>query len=175
MLELKDKKILYVVPKENFSDSELNESMRFLENEGADMSIASSDNEPVESNKGILILTDLSLGEVEHKNFDGVVFIGGKGAESLFYNKEAQRVAKEFSEQNKIVGAISTAVAILANSGILEGKKVTGHPSIAKKVNESGEFVEKEILRDGNLITVSKKDHAELMGEYIAENLKEGI
>lgn len=173
MLELEDKTILYVVPKEGFSDSELNESMRFLENEGAEISIASEGSEPAESNKGVLILTDLSLEEVKHNDFDGVVFIGGKGAETLFYNKEAQRIAREFDEEDKIIGAISTAVAILANSGILEDRKVTGHPSIADKINESGEFIEKEILRDGNMITVSEKDHAELMGEYIAENLKE--
>ena len=94
-------------------------------------------------------LKDASLNE-----YEGVIFVGGEGAMKLADNADAQRLAREASDANKLIGAWGHSVAILANAGILKGKKVTGVPEIADLVKRSGgKFTGRQLERDGKIAT----------------------
>lgn len=173
MLELEDKSILFIVPEKNFSDRELNESMRVLENQGADISLASKGKETVESSKGILIIPDITLEEVNPQDYDAVVFIGGEGAEELFYDKKVQEIARDFDKEGEFIAALSSGVIILANSGILDEREFTIHPKLKSELEDEYEIKDKEIVIDGNIITAQKKEYAEILGERLAEKLKD--
>jgi len=51
----------------------------------------------------------LALKDVDTSKFDRVAFIGGPGAKQLSDDADAQRVAREFNDANKVVGVGSTA------------------------------------------------------------------
>jgi len=68
---------------------------------------------------------DILIKDVNVKTFDAVVFVGGPGAEEYFHNPVALKIAQEAYKEGKVVGAICIAPRILAEAGILKGKKAT--------------------------------------------------
>lgn len=69
------------------------------------------------------------------------------------------RIVREAYEKGKMVSAICHAGWMLASAGILKGKKATGVVAIKDDmVNAGANFVDAEVVRDGNLITSRKPD-----------------
>ena len=63
---------------------------------------------------------------------------------------------------------------ILANAGILEGKKATVWYSEAGRIEAKGAvYVNKSVVKDGNIITASGPQAAEEFGKTIAQTLFE--
>ena len=173
---LENKKVLFVIAHRNFRDEEYKIPRRILENAGADIIVASSDTSEA---KGMIELTlkpDVLLSEVNCKEFDAVVFIGGTGATEYWEHKTAHAIIDSMYNQNKIIAAICIASVILAKAGILEGKKATVHETPAtvrifkeQKVKYTGEPVTVVSTRDTNpdIITANSPLAAKRFGEEI--------
>lgn len=75
------------------------------------------------------IKPDFALSEVKAADFDGIVFIGGKGADEFAtggaHAGQARRIIKEALAAGKLLAANGTAPVILAEAGYLKGKKAT--------------------------------------------------
>ena len=84
-------------------------------------------------------------------------------------------------EKQKILAAICIAPAILAKAGVLEGKNATVWSSVLDKgpikiLEENGaNYVEKDVVVDGNIITANGPQAASEFGRKIVEILKEGM
>ena len=106
--------------------------------------------------------------------FDAVVFVGGFGSSEYFDNPVARKIAKEGLDQDKILAAICLAPRILANSGVLKGKKVTCFSSVRKDIKAKGAMVSGEMVeRDGKIITGNGPSASTKFGETIASALSE--
>lgn len=119
----------------------------------------------------------LNLRDAKAEDFDGVVFVGGSGAQEYFDNKEAHRIAREFSDAGKIVGAICIAPVILAKAGILKGKVATVWQDAmdktgpkALKANDCA-LSEKSVEISGNIITANGREAAEEFARKIVEEM----
>jgi protease I len=115
---------------------------------------------------------DILIHDVQVKDYDAVVFIGGFGCTEYFDNPIAHKIARQALEQGKILAAIELAPTILANAGLLNGKKATASRSYILKQRGAiytGEHVE----RDGNIITGSGPNAATEFGEAIVSALTE--
>ncbi|MFH1421521.1 MAG: DJ-1/PfpI family protein [Planctomycetota bacterium] len=120
--------------------------------------------------KGMKIEVDKTVDEVNPKDFDCIVFIGGSGAKKLFDNEKILNLAKESVKENKVVAAICLAPSILANAGILEGKNATAFKSEKENLEKKGaKFVNKPVVTDGNLITAESPSDATKFAEAIIE------
>ena len=69
------------------------------------------------------------------------------------------RIVREAHQQGKVVAAICHAGWMLASAGVLKGKKATCFFAIKDDlVNAGANYVDAEVVRDGNLITSRKPD-----------------
>jgi protease I len=81
-------------------------------------------------------------------------------------------LAKEFNKDGKVVSAICIAPSILANAGILNGKKATSFPSQRNNINAVGTYTGTPVEVDGKIITGNGPQAAKDFGKKIAEALR---
>jgi protease I len=116
---------------------------------------------------------DKDISAVDVDEYDAVVFIGGQGASVYFDDSTALAIAKDAYEKGKVVGAICIAPSILANAGVLEGKKATCFNSESSNLETQGaEYTGSDVEIDGNVITANGPAAARKFGAAVAEALK---
>lgn len=172
-MELAGKKILMVVAPTNFRDEELSEPRAIFENAGASVVVASKRVSQARGMFGTTASVDKDVSEVDVGEYDAVVFVGGSGASVYFEDPAVHLLAQNAYNQDKIVAAICIAPSILANAGILSGKKATAFSSEsanlkAKGANYTGELV----TVDGRVITGRGPEAASEFGQKIVEVLR---
>ena len=174
--KLKDKKIVMIIAQRMFEGTEFKEPKEIFEREGAKIIVACSTLSEATSMGfyRLIVKSDILINDIKVEDFDAIVFIGGFGCAEYFDNPVAHKIAKEALDQNKILAAICMAPRILANSGVLKGKKVTCFSSVGEDVKAKGAMVTGEMVeRDGKIITGNGPSASTKFGETIASALSE--
>jgi len=167
------KKAVMVIAQRDFRDEELFHTKEELEKAGIAVTIASLKVGDCGGMLGGKARAAITIDEINPEIFNAIVFVGGTGANVFFENFTAKRLAKEFFAKGKIVAAICIAPSILANSGILKGKKATSYSSESSNLKLKGaEFTGKSLEVDGRIITASGPQAAREFGKRISEALK---
>lgn len=165
-------KVLMVVAPKNFRDEEAFEPKKVLEEKGFEVEITSKGVTEAQGMLGGRLGVDKDLGQVNVDDYEAVVFIGGTGASVYFNDQPALSLAKQAVQKEKVVGAICIAPSILANAGILEGKRVTSFPSEAENLKSKGaEYTGEGVTVDGKLVTAQGPNYATEFGKKIVETL----
>lgn len=168
-------KVLMVVAPKNFRDEELFSPKKVLEEKGIEVEIASKGVREALGMLGGKTAVGKDIIEVKVEDYQGIVFVGGAGASVYFDDKTAQSLAKEAFQKGKVVGAICIAPSILANSGILEGKKATSFPSEEENLKSKGAIYTGEgVTVEGRIITAQGPSYARDFGEALAKALLGG-
>lgn len=165
-------RVLMVIAPVDFRDEEYFETRKILEDAGNKVTVVNSTGQPSKSSFGKIVKPDKTFYDVNVKDFDAIVFVGGSGTSVYFNNQQALKLAKEFNKSGKVVAAICIAPSILANAGILDGKKATSFPSERDNINAVGTYTGKPIEVDGKIITANGPMAAKDFGKKIAEALK---
>ncbi|MBI2422318.1 MAG: DJ-1/PfpI family protein [Candidatus Hydrogenedentes bacterium] len=117
---------------------------------------AGLDDRPVKASRGTCILPDCTLeAALKGPAFDMVVLPGGMpGADHLGNDPRLVAFLKQMAAGGKFTCAICAAPKVLAEAGLLQGKKVTAYPGFLDGgqfpgVNATGAAVE----RDGKIVT----------------------
>lgn len=166
------KKAVFVVAQETFRDEELFETKEELDNAGIETKVASLTTETATGKLGATVKPDLTIGEIQAKDFDAIVFVGGGGATVYFENPTALELAREFYEKKKIVAAICIAPSILANAGILKGKRATVFGTEHRTIEGKGAtYIDEPVIVDGKIITARGPAASHDFGKKIAEAL----
>jgi len=173
---MEGKKILMIIAPENFRDEEFLEPKKVFENHGLEVDVASKGVSEAKGMLGARAKVDLDIKDVNAEDYEAIVFVGGSGS-SIYYNDElALNIAREAFEKGKIVAAICIAPGILANAGILKGKKATiwdsGSGEYIDILEKGGaQYTGNDVERDGNIITANGPHAAREFGEKILEAL----
>jgi protease I len=132
---------------------------RLLE-EGAEVHIVGSGgNKSYESGRGLPVTVDVQAEDVNAGQYAGIVIPGGYAPDRMRRNPAQVKLVKDIFDQGKTVAAICHAGWVLVNAGVLKGKQCTSWHSIRlDMVNAGGEWVDKEVVVDGNLITSRKPE-----------------
>lgn len=149
-----NKRLLLVVAPNGFRDEEYFDVKKDLEQAGLTIQTASLKAGSAMSVLGRKIVVDMAVNQVALNLFDGVVFIGGQGMVGLVDNKDFIGLAHQFKNAGKLTAAICIAPLILANAGLLTGKKATvcfgdGDDLRAKGAN----YTARQVEIDGFVIT----------------------
>ncbi|MGZ4113262.1 MAG: type 1 glutamine amidotransferase domain-containing protein [Tumebacillaceae bacterium] len=97
---------------------------------------------------------ELDIKDANPNDFDGVIIPGGGGPKYLRKSEEVLNFVRGLNEQGKLVAAICHAGWVLADAGVVQGKKVTAYPGIADDLVAAGaDFVDEPLVVTGNLIT----------------------
>lgn len=164
------KKVLMVLAPDNFKDEEFYYTKKILQDNKIEVETASSVQE-AKSVSGKKQFVDLLLTEATTE-YNGIIFVGGSGSAVYFEDSFALTLAKNFNEQKKVVAAICIAPSILANSGILTGKKATAFQSQESNLKEKGaNYTGKPVEVDGKIVTAIDADVAEDFAKAILKVL----
>ena len=126
-----------------------------LREEGIDTIFVGTGNKKQYSSKeGYPAPEELSIKDARADDFAGVVIPGGYAPDILRRYKQVNDFVKDMHKKNKVVAAICHGGWVLASAGISKGKKATAFFAIKDDmVNAGADFIDKEVVVDGNLIT----------------------
>ena len=165
--------VLMIIAPERFRDEELFITKEELEKAGHKTVLASTTKGSCPGSRGGFATATLTLAEVQARDYDAVVFVGGGGSKMYFANEEALRIAKEMYKRKKVVAAICLAPVILANAGVLKGKDATVAGTEAKTIESKGaKYAGPGVTVDGNIVTGNAPKSSRLFGQKINELLK---
>lgn len=131
---------------------------------------------PVEGSHGIRVVADASLEEVEGsgESFDLVVLPGGQpGTRNLAADPRVIRILRATAAAGRPVAAICAAPSILAQAGLLAGKKATSHPSV-RDLLDPARYSLSDVVVDGGVVTSRGAGTAVAFGLKLVEVL-EGV
>ncbi len=104
--------------------------------------------------KGTPVRIELGVKEVSVDDFDALLIPGGYSPDQLRVDEDAVRFVKEFVESGKPVFAICHAPQLLITADAIRGRKITGWKSVIQDIKNAGaEFIDREVVEDGNLIS----------------------
>lgn len=110
--------------------------------------------ESYQSKMGYPVQVDMVAGQIDAGDLDAVVIPGGYAPDLMRRYPDMVNLVRKAFEQGKVVAAICHAGWMLVSAGVLQGKKATCFFSIKDDlVNAGAEYVDAEVVRDGNLIT----------------------
>jgi len=143
-----------ILAENEYEDLELWYPLLRLKEEGARVTIAGPGRQTYNSKHGYPVKTDLAINEAKTSDFDAVVIPGGSAPDRMRRHPPMVDFVREMNSQKKIIAAICHAGSMLVSANVLRGKNVTGFFSIKDDlVNAGGRYEDREVIRDGNLIT----------------------
>ena len=174
---LSGKKIA-VLATEGFEYSELTEPKRMLEEAGAQVDvIAPGEAQEIKgwnvSDWGKAVKVDRPLSQARPDDYEALLLPGGvMNPDKLRMKDEAVRFVRAFGESNKPIAAICHGPWTLINAGCVKGHTLTSWPSLKQDLENAGaRWEDREVIRDGNLVTSRKPDDIPAFGKAFIELL----
>ena len=123
---------------------------------------------------GDTVTTDKAVGDVSSDEFAALVIPGGYSPDKIRTDAKMVQLTKNLHDSGKPVAAICHAGWMLAEADIVKGKTVTSWPSIRTDlVNAGAEWVDQEVVEDGNLITSRKPDDLEAFTKALLSQIEQ--
>lgn len=151
-----------ILTENGFEQSELLSPKKALEDADIHVDVISSKTGNVKgwdkTDWGMEVRVDRLLDNVKVADYDALVLPGGvMNPDKLRQNMDAVALAKEFMQSGKPVAAVCHGPQTLIETGLLNGRTMTSFPSLQTDLRNAGaNWVDEEVVRDGNLITSRK-------------------
>jgi protease I len=126
---------------------------------------------PAESEK-----VDRAVEEVDASEYDALMIPGGVGnPDQLRADENMVAFVRDFFEQGKPVAAICHAPWVLIDAGVVRGRTMTSWPTVGTDLRNAGaNWVDKEVVVDGGLVTSRKPDDIPAFNKKMIEEFVEG-
>ncbi|ALJ13494.1 type 1 glutamine amidotransferase domain-containing protein [Sphingopyxis macrogoltabida] len=150
---------ILIMATDGFEQSELEVPLQRLEDAGAEVEIASIDDDDItgwdEDDWGDEVEVDLKIADVDTDRYDALVLPGGQiNPDLLRVEDKAISIIRAFAGAGKPVAAICHAPWLLVEAGLASGKRMTSYKSIRTDVANAGaQVVDESVVVDGNIIT----------------------
>jgi deglycase len=170
-------RIMFIVASD-FEDSEFRVPYDRVKQAGHEAVIVSSEvGKQLKGKKGKEIITaDKAARDVSVEEFDALVIPGGYSPDHLRMDSDMVALVRDFFEQAKPIAAVCHAGWMLAEADIIDGRTLTSWPSIKTDlINAGANWVDREVVEDGNLITSRKPDDLEAFSEALLRQIDRGI
>ncbi|MEM2282913.1 MAG: DJ-1/PfpI family protein [Candidatus Hadarchaeales archaeon] len=140
---------------DGFEEIETSTTFDILVRCGAEVKLAGLKRGIIRGSRGMRVQPDTTVEKVKVDELDALILPGGyPGYENLRKSEHVKRLVREAIEKGKLVGAICAAPVVLADAGVLQGKKCTVYPGFEEELKKAGAKVSDSlVVRDGNLIT----------------------
>ena len=157
-----------------FDERELIYPYYRLQEEGFEVHLIGHKKDTIyKSKSGLTEKSTHASDEVSAKDYDAVVIPGGFSPDYMRRTKATVDVVREMYEADKPVAAICHAGWMLASAFDIKGKKLTSYFSIKDDlINAGAEYLDKEVVVDGNIITSRSPKDLPIFLKTIIEKLK---
>ncbi|MEA2517509.1 MAG: protease [Actinomycetota bacterium] len=123
---------------------------------------------------GDKVTTEKAIGEVSADDFAALVIPGGYSPDKIRTDAKMVQLVKDIHGAGKPVAAICHAGWMLAEADIVKNKTVTSWPSIKTDlVNAGADWVDQEVVEDGNIITSRKPDDLEAFTKTLLSQIEQ--
>jgi protease I len=164
MPDLTGRTIAFLVAPEGIEQVELTEPWSAVEDAGGTPRLLSIDQGKVQAfhhlDKGDTFGVDAVVADADPASYDGLVLPGGvANPDALRMDEDAVDFVREFVESDRPVAAICHAPWTLVEADVVRGRRLTSWPSLQTDLRNAGaEWVDEEVVVDGNLVTSRKPD-----------------
>jgi 4-methyl-5(b-hydroxyethyl)-thiazole monophosphate biosynthesis len=135
-----------------FEEIETVAPIDILRRGGAEVVVASITGEKLLTGRSNLtVQADVLLADVATEGFDLLLIPGGPGVEALRADGRPARLAASFATAGKSVAAICAGPTVLADAGLLVGRRFTAHFSVYAEL--PGALAAERVVEDGPLVT----------------------
>jgi protease I len=167
-------KSVIILAENSYQELELWYPFYRLKEEGAEVRIiGSGGNSTFTSKTGYPVTADLSAEEVDMAQYDAIIIPGGYAPDVMRRYPSMVKLVRDAHDQGKVIGAICHAGWMLVSAGILKGKRATCFFAIRDDlINAGAEYLDQEVVRDGNLITSRMPDDLPAFCREIIRTLK---
>ncbi|MBU4611069.1 type 1 glutamine amidotransferase [Achromobacter sp. GG226] len=173
---LQDRKVAILVT-DNFEQVELTSPRQALERAGATVHIVSAKPGQVRGmhhdEKADSFPVDATFEDVDPTQYAGVVLPGGVfNSDAIRVEEGAQRFVQGIHEQGKPIAVICHGAWLLVSAGLVDGRQLTSYPTLQDDIrNAGGEWVDEEVVLDGNFISSRKPDDLPAFNAKLVEAL----
>ena len=164
MTDLSGKTVAFLVATEGVEQVELTEPWQAVEKAGGTPRLLSTDTGTVQAfehlDKADTFPVDQVVADADPAVYDALVLPGGvANPDALRMDDDAVQFVRQFVESGRPVAAICHAPWVLAEAGVVSYRRLTSWPSLRTDLRNAGaEWVDEEVVVDGNLITSRKPD-----------------
>jgi protease I len=172
-------KRVLILATDGFEQSELIEPKKALDRAGIETVVASPKRGEIKgwnhTDWGEAVPVDAGLDEVAAEDFDALLLPGGvMNPDKLRREARVIELIEDFDEAGKPIAAICHGPWLLVEADIVDGRTVTGWPSIRTDLeNAGGDVVDREVAVDGNLITSRKPDDIPAFSKTLINALRD--
>lgn len=171
MADLSGKNVAMIVAPQ-FEDSEAVDPKKYLEENGAKVTVIGLSNDEIEGKKGAKLKPDTTVDSVSPDQFDALVIPGGGSPENLRINDQAVEFTRKFAESGKPVASICHGPQLLISAEVVRGKTMTCVAKIRDDVKNAGaNYVDEALVVDENFITSRVPGDIPQFNEGIAKAL----
>ena len=162
--DLSGRTVAFLVATEGIEQVELTDPWQAVEKAGGTPRLLSTEPGTVQAfhhlDAADTFDVDQVVGDAEVAAYDGLVLPGGvANPDALRTDEAAVSFIKEFAGSGKPVAAICHASWTLVEADVVRGKRLTSWPSLRTDLRNAGaEWVDEEVVVDGNLVTSRKPD-----------------
>ena len=122
----------------------------------------------------VRVTTDAAISDVDPSEFDALVIPGGYSPDKIRVEPKMAEFTRQFDAEGKPIAAICHAGWMLAEANLLKGKTVTSWPSIKTDlINAGANWVDQEVVEDGNIITSRKPDDLEAFTKTLLAQIEQ--
>jgi protease I len=153
-MELTGKKIALLC-EDFFDDQEFIYPLHRMREAGAHVDIIAPEaGKTYKSKSQFEAKSQLAASQISANDYDGVIIPGGYSPDRMRRDPAMVKFVRDMNAQGKLVAAVCHAGWLLVTADILKGRTVTGFFSIHVDLRNAGaEVVDREVVRDGNLVT----------------------
>jgi protease I len=174
MADLNGKKIAFLAT-DMVEQVELTKPWKAVDDAGAKPELVSLEEGEIQGfdhyDKADKFQVDRTVDDVSVDDYDALVIPGGVGnPDTMRMNEDALRFVREFSESGKPMAVICHAPWMLVEADVVRGRRLTSFWSIKTDVkNAGGNWVDEEVMVDGNLVTSRHPDDIPAFNREILE------
>jgi 4-methyl-5(b-hydroxyethyl)-thiazole monophosphate biosynthesis len=156
-----------------FEEIELSTTLDVLVRCGVEVRLAGLKKGEIEGSRGLRIKVDKTVKDVKIEETDALILPGGSpGYLNLRKEERVKELLKKADEFGRIIAAICGAPTVLADAGVLAGKRCTVYPGLEGELEKvGGKVSEDAVVRDGNIITSRGPGTAMPFAATVAEAL----